>query len=120
MSLVEPLSDDSKCRQFRFTYWTLDKDSEHLDRYAQAQLDSDKSNHINFQPYGVDFYLSRPVMKFTGVLTVHDDRTEFDFDFFDLNNTTPVDIPDKFVTRDSQSVIEGKNFGKDRGEWVRN
>jgi hypothetical protein len=120
LSLVEPLIDDPKCRQFRFTYWTLDKNSEHLDLYAQAQLDSDKSNHINFQPYGVDFYLSLPVMKFTGVLTVHEDRTEFDFDFFDLDNTTPVEIPAKFACKDSESVIQSKNFGKERGEWVRN
>jgi hypothetical protein len=120
LSLVEPLTDDPKCRQFRFTYWTLDKNSEHLNRYAQAQLDSDKSNHINFQPYGVDFYLSGLVMKLSGVLTVHDDRTEFNFDFFDLNNTTPVEIPTKFLDKTSQDVIKSKNFGKERGEWVRN
>jgi len=120
LSLVEPLSDDPQCREFRYTYWSLDKDSEHLNLYAQAQLDSDKSNHINFQPYGVDFYLSLPVMKFTGILKVHDDCTEFNFEFFDLDNTTPVDIPSKFAGKDSQSVIESKNFGKERGEWVRN
>ena len=72
------------------------------------------------QPFGVDFYLSRPVMKFTGVLTVHDDCTEFDFDFFDLNNTTPVKIPESLLCRLSKVVIESKNFGKERGEWVRN
>lgn len=120
LSLVEPLSDDPTCRQFRFTYWTLDKNSDHLDRYAQAQLDSKKSNHINFQPFGVDFYLSKPVMKFTGVLTVQEDHTEFDFDFFDLDNTTPVDVPSKFSGMESQSVVDRKNFGKDRGEWNRN
>ena len=53
-------------------------------------------------------------MKFTGVLTVHDDCTEFDFDFFDLNNTTPVKIPEKFACADSKVVIESKNFGKER------
>lgn len=120
LSLVEPLNDRHDCREFRFTYWTLDKNSEHLDLYAQAQLNSKKSNHINFQPYGVDFYLSRPVMKFTGVLTVHEDRTEFDFDFFDLDNTIPVEIPAEFACKDSKSVVESKKFGKERGEWVRN
>lgn len=120
LSLVEPLTDDPKCREFRYTYWTLDKDSEHLDLYAQAQLASKKSNHINFQPYGVDFYLSRPVMKFSGVLKVHDDRTEFDFDFFDLNNTTPVEIPEQFSNCISEEVVANKKFNKERGEWVRN
>jgi len=120
LSLVEPLIDDPKCRQFRFTYWTLDKNSEHLDRYAKAQLNSKKSNHINFQPYGVDFYLSLPVLKFTGVLTVHESSTEFDFEYFDLENTTPVEIPEKFANCVSEEVIANKNFNKERGEWVRN
>ena len=59
-------------------------------------------------------------MKFTGVLTVQEDHTEFDFDFFDLDNTTPVDVPSKFSGMESQSVVDRKKFGKDRGEWNRN
>ena len=118
--LVEPLFDDPSCREFRFTCWVIDKNSPHLEAYAKAQLESDKSNHINFQPYSADFYLSEPVMKFSGILTVHDDRTEFKFDFFDLFNTIPVSIPDKFSGIISEQLIRNKNFGKERGEWVRN
>ena len=120
MTIVDPLTDDPSCREFRYTYFVVDKDSVHLDNYAQAQLDSDKSNHINFQPYGVDFYLSGAIMKFSGILTVHEDRTEFNFEFFDLDNTTPMEIPAKFANLTSEEVIAKKNFGKDRGEWVRN
>ena len=36
------------------------------------------------------------------------------FDFFDLNNTIPVEIPEKFACVDSvPTVVESKNFGKD-------
>jgi hypothetical protein len=120
LTIVDPLTDDPSCREFRYTYFVVDKDSVHLDNYAQAQLDSDKSNHINFQPYGVDFYLAGAIMKFSGILTVHEDRTEFNFEFFDLDNTTPMEIPAKFANLTSEEVIAKKNFGKDRGEWVRN
>ena len=120
LTLVEPLTDDPSCRQFRFRYWVVSKDSEHLNDYAQEQLDSDKSNHINFQPLKVDFYFSKPVLKFDGILTVKDDKTEFDFNYFDLDNQTPESIPTKYAGLTSKMVLESKNFNKDRGEWVRN
>ena len=59
-------------------------------------------------------------MKFDGVLTVNEGSTSFDFDYFDMDNQTPEKIPAKFTGFDSQSVLESKNFNKDRGEWVRN
>ena len=120
LTLVEPLTDDPSCRQFRFRYWVVSKDSEHLNDYAQEQLDSDKSNHINFQPLKVDFYFSKPVLKFDGILTVKDDKTEFDFNYFDLDNQTPESIPTKYAGLTSKMVLESKNFNKERGEWVRN
>ena len=120
LTLVEPLTDDPSCRQFRFRYWVVSKDSEHLNDYAQEQLDSDKSNHINFQPLKVDFYFSKPVLKFDGILTVKDDKTEFDFNYFDLDNQTPEEIPEKFSGFNTKNVLESKNFNKERGEWVRN
>ena len=119
-TFIEPLRDDPSCRQFRFRYWVIAKDSKHLNSYAQAQRDSDKSNHINFQPLKVDFYLSGPVLKFDGVLTVNEGSTSFDFDYFDMDNQTPEKIPAKFAGSNSQFVLESKNFNKDRGEWVRN
>ena len=120
MTLVEPLTDDPSCRQFRFRYWVVSKDSEHLNDYAQEQLDSDKSNHINFQPLKVDFYFSKPVLKFDGILTVKDDKTEFDFNYFDLDNQTPESIPAKYAGLTSKMVLESKNFNKERGEVGRN
>ena len=120
LSLVEPLTDDPSCRQFRFRYWVISKDSKHLNDYAQAQLDSDKSNHINFQPLKVDFYFSKPVLKFDGILTVKDDKTEFDFNYFDLDNQTPESIPAKYAGLTSIIVLESMNFNKERGEVGRN
>ena len=120
LTLVEPLTDDPSCRQFRFRYWVVSKDSEHLNDYAQEQLDSDKSNHINFQPLKVDFYFSKPVLKFDGILTVKDDKTEFDFNNFDLDNQTHQSIPTKYTGLTSKMVLESKNFNKERGEVGRN
>ena len=120
LTLVEPLTDDPSCRLFRFRYWVVSKDSEHLNDYAQEQLDSDKSNHINFQPLKVDFYFSKPVLKFDGILTVKDDKTEFDFNYFDLDNQTPESIPAKYAGLTSKMVLESKNFNKERGEVGRN
>jgi ribosomal protein L40E len=117
---VDPLTDDPSCRQFRYRYFVIDKNSEHFNAYAQAQLDSELSNHMNFQPFSADFYLSLPVEKFSGVLTVHENHTEFNFEFFDLNNTTPLEIPSEFSNLTSEEVISRKPFGKNRGEWVRN
>ena len=120
LTLVEPLTDDPSCREFRIRYWVIDKNSEHLNAYAQAQLDSDKSNHINFQPLKIDFYLSKPIKKFDGILTVHADRTEFNYTYFDLDNQTPEPIPTEYAGLTSQTVLESKKFNKERGEVGRN
>ena len=120
LTLVEPLTDDPSCREFRIRYWTIDKNSQHLNDYAQRQLDSDKSNHINFQPLKVDFYLSKPVKKFDGILTVKDDKTEFNYDYFDLDNQTPEPIPAEYAGLTSHAVLESKKFNKERGEVGRN
>ena len=120
LTLVEPLTDDPSCREFRVRYWVINKDSKHLNAYAQAQLDSDKSNHINFQPLKVDFYLSEPMKKFDGILTVHADRTEFNYTYFDLDNKTPEPIPAEYAGLTSQTVLESKKFNKERGEVGRN
>ena len=68
----------------------------------------------------VDFYLSEPIKKFDGILTVHDNRTEFNYTYFDIDNKVPEEIPAKFSGFNSESVLESKNFNKERGEWVRN
>ena len=46
--------------------------------------------------------------------------TEFEFDFFDLNNTTPEAIPAEYASITSEQLIEKKAFNKERGEWERN
>ena len=120
LTLVEPETDKPSCRKFRYRYWTISKDSQHLNAYAKAQLDSDKSNHINFQPLKVDFYLSEPVLKFDGYLNVNENNTSFDFDYFNLENTIPEKIPARFSSKNSKDVLESKNFNKERGEVGRN
>lgn len=118
--LCEPLTDDPKCCQFHIRYWTISKDSKHLNDYAKIQLNSHKSNLINLQPLKKDFYLSQPVKKFGGILTIDDHKTKFDFDYFDVHNQTPETIPAEFACEDSQTVLESKKFNKKRGEVGRN
>ena len=118
--LIQPLTDDASCRQFRIRHWVVPKDSKHLNLYAKAQLESPKSNHINFQPLKVDFWLSGPILKYDGVLTIHEDKTEVEFNFFDMDNQVPEEIPAEYAGANSQDVVESKKLGKERGEWVRN
>ena len=119
LQLIEPKTDDPECREFRVRYWVIDKNSVHLNNYARGQLASDKSNHINFQPLKQDFYLSGPVLKYDGILRVLDDRTKFDFSFFDMDNKTPEIVPEEFRLLESASVVASKKFGKNRGTWKR-
>jgi ribosomal protein L40E len=120
LTLTEPMTDNPSCNQYRIRYWVISKDSKHLNAYAKAQLESNKSNHINFQPLKVDFYLSNPILKFDGVLTVNEGSTSMNFNYFNPENQVSEEIPAEFIDVDSQTVIESKNFNKERGEWVRN
>lgn len=116
--LQEPETDNPGCRKFRLRYWTIDKNSEHLNGLAEAQ-NSQKSKGINFQPLKKDFYLSGPVLKFDGWLTVDADSTIMEFDVFDLSNTTPETIPGKYKGLSSKEIIENKKYGKARGLTTR-
>ena len=119
LSLLEPIKDVPDCREFRYRYWVMDKNSEHLNNYAKAQKESNKSDHINFQPLKEDFYLSKPIKKIDGKLIIHKDRVEFITNNFDLTNTVSEEIPEKFKNSSSESKIESKKFGKERGETGR-
>ena len=108
------MKDIPTCRVFRYRYWTLAKNSGHLNNFAKGQNEQ-KSKQMNFQPLKVDFYLSNPRKKIDGKLIIHSDRTEFIIDTFNLDNEEPDEIPDKFKNITSESVIESKTFGKERG-----
>jgi len=120
LSLIEPTKDEPDCRKFRIRSWKINKDSEHLNLYAKAQLESPKSNHINFQPLSADFYLSGPILVFDGILEILEDSTKFTLSFFDINNDVPEEIPGEYKDISSEEHINKKGFGKERGEWVRN
>lgn len=119
LQLIEPTNDLPSCRTFRIRYWVIPKNSIHLNAYAKAQLDSKKSNHINFQPLKKDFYMSGPILKYDGILTVHDKSTEFNFTYFDMDNIEPEKIPREYASLSSEDVLKSKKFGKERGIWVR-
>ena len=119
LMLVEPLTDSPSCRKFRIRNWIIDKDSEHLNNYASAQLASKKSNHINFQPLKVDFYLSKPKLVFELTLEVLKTKTKVKFKEFNLDNKEPEKIPDIFKDKKSADVISKKAFGKKRGDVKR-
>jgi len=119
--LVEPVEDAPSCRDFRIRYWALNKNSEHLNNYALGQRDSsNKSDLINFQPLKRDFYLSRPALRFDGVLKIGNVKSEMNFTFFDANNETAITMPPDFANLKSEEVIAEKKFNKERGIVVRN
>ncbi len=120
LTLIEPTKDEPDCRKFRIRSWKINKDSEHLNLYAKAQYESEKSNHINFQPLSADFYLSKPILIFDGILEVLEDSTKFTLSIFDIDNNVPEEIPDEYKNISSADHINKKSFGKERGKWVRN
>lgn len=120
LMLVEPVNYEPSCREFRIRNWIINKDSVHLNNYAKAQLESKKSNGMNFQPLKKDFYMARPKLVFDLTLSVLDDRTEVTFHKFNLGCEETVQIPEHFRGLTSESIIAKKNFGKERGNIRRN
>ena len=118
LQLIEPMEHNAKCREFRFRHWVILKDSKHLNNYAKKQCSS-TSKGINFQPLKADFYLSDPILKYDGTLKVGENKTEFDFTFFDMNNKSPVIRPAEYSGIISEQFIGSKNMGKDRGVTTR-
>lgn len=119
--LIEPMQDDPSCRAFRLRHWVIDPKSKHLTEYARAQCEkSSKSNHINFQPLKQDFYLSAPVLRFDAILDATGQKTQLKWNFFDLENNTPEEIPDKYKGKTTKQILASKKFGKERGQWNRN
>ena len=119
LTLLEPKTDEPSCRKFRIRNWIIKKDSEYLNEYAKAQFESPKSKHINFQPLKADFYLSKPVLIYDGQLTIEKESSTMEFDYFDVNNNTPVDLPVEFVGINIKERLEKKSFGKSRGKTKR-
>ena len=119
LMLTEPIDDAHTCRQFHMRLWTVAKDSEHLTKYIEGQEKYGRKKSINFQPLKEDFYVSKPVLKFSGILTVSDTRTEFTYESFNMGNTEAERIPEEFRGKTSDEMISGKNFGKPRGEVKR-
>ena len=117
--LTEPTIDEPACRSFQVGYWSLDKNSEHFNLYAKAQYESKKSNTINFMPLRQDFYMSKPVLKFRGILTAHPSTSEIVFEYFNINNTNPEPVPEKYKNCNSKTRVENKLFGKKRGKVSR-
>ena len=115
LTLLEPEVFDSSCRTFILRSWFIKTKDEYLTAYASAQLHSPKSNHINFMPWGRDFYRSSPCLHLQATITI-DGVT---IDYFDINNTTPEIIPRKFGRMTTEQIMRNKTFGKERGETSR-
>ena len=111
VALLEPESFDPDCRKFILRSWVIDPKNEYLTAYATHQYNSEKSNHINFQPLKQDFFRSSPCLHLKATITV-DDVT---IDYFDLTNTTPEIVPEKYNKKSIIEIMEGKTFGKERG-----
>ena len=111
VALLEPESFDPDCRKFILRSWVIDAKNEYLTAYATHQFNSKKSNHINFQPLKQDFFRSSPCLHLKATITV-DDVT---IDYFDLTNTTPEIVPEKYNKKSMEEIMKGKKFGKPRG-----
>ena len=111
ITLLEPESFDPDCRKFILRSWVIDAKNEYLTAYATYQYNSEKSNHINFTPLKQDFFRSSPCLHLKATITVDD----VIIDYFDLTNTTPEIVPEKFNIKSMEEIMEGKTFGKERG-----
>jgi hypothetical protein len=63
--------------------------------------------------------MSKPVLKFKGVLTAYPNASEIVFEYFNINNTDPEPVPEKYKNCDYKTRIENKMFGKKRGTLSR-
>ena len=109
--LLEPESFDPDCRTFILRSWVIDAKDEYLTEYANRQFNSEKSNHINFMPLGQDFYRSSPWLHMKATITMD----SITINYFDITNTTPEIVPEKFNIKSMEEIMEGKTFGKNRG-----
>jgi hypothetical protein len=118
LHLIEPLIDDADCKQFMFRHWTIKNNCKHLGLYANKQIQGN-SNNINFQPLKQDFYMCNPILKYSGILNIENNKTVFDFHYFDMFNKKSEKMPPKYANKNSHDIIENKNIGKDRGVVIR-
>lgn len=115
LMLIEPVTNNPSCRNFRIRNWVIKKDAEHLNNYAKAQYNIAKSDQINFQPLKGDFYLCDPIKLFDLELVIGDNNVKVNVNFFDINNKQPEQRPEKYKNLISENVISAKKFGKERG-----
>tara|TARA_B100001094_G_scaffold299819_1_gene324809 strand:- start:1297 stop:2052 length:756 start_codon:yes stop_codon:yes gene_type:complete len=116
LTLLEPKEFTPNCEEFRLRSWFVETKNEYLTKYAYAQLNSSKSNGINFMPLGRDFYYSSPCLH----LDVNITYDGAEIVYFNIENDIPEKIPSKFLTNKSiNDIINNKTFGKDRGKIAR-
>ena len=111
LTLLEPKTFSPDCREFVLRSWFIETKDEWLTTYAQYQLDSPKSNHINFMPLGKDFFRSSPCLHLQATLTIEGAVIEY----FDPTNKVPESVPARFSKNTIEEHFGSKNFGKDRG-----
>ena len=116
LALLQPIEDIADCREFLLRSWFIETKNPYLTAYAQTQYNSPKSNHINFMPLGRDFYNSSPCLHLKAYITLDG----VDIEYFDIQNKTPEEIPERFLTNMTISeIMSAKKMGKERGTIVR-
>ena len=116
LASLEPKEFKPNCKEFRLRSWFVKTKNEYLTKYANAQLNSPKSNGINFMPLGRDFYYSSPCLH----LDVNITYNGTEIIYFNIENNIPEKMPSKFLTNESiDDIMNNKTFGKDRGTIVR-
>ena len=115
VTLLEPETYDPSCRTFRLRSWFIETKNEYLTEYAVRQVNSKKSNGINFMPLGQDFYRCSPCLHLDATITTNGVNIEY----FDVNNTVPERGPEKFYVKSMEEIMDRKTFGKERGDVSR-
>lgn len=111
LALLEPKTFAPDCREFVLRSWFIETKDEWLTTYAQCQLESPKSNHINFMPLSKDFYRSSPCLHLQATLTTEGATIEY----FDPTNRVPETVPAEYSTGTIAEHFGAKKFGKERG-----
>ena len=116
IQLVEPTEFEPKCRKFRIRGWIVKKDNKYLNEYINRAENADS---INFQPLKKDFYFSSPCLIYDGILDLTNQESKFNFNYFNLDNDIPEEIPQEFSGLDRKEVLANKKMGKRRGDVKR-
>ena len=115
LTILEPTEYEPSCRSFTLKSYFIPTKDEYLTEYATRQLNSPKSNGINFLPYNQDFYRSSPRLHLEATI----DTNGVDITYFNPENDVVERGPERFYEKSMEEIMDKKTFGKNRGVVTR-